>query len=138
MAPSPADRTRIAAHTLTSDAAFQTTKQYTEGRAVYNNEIGTLAGIRFVTSSNAKVFPNAGLGAAVDVYTTLVMGADAYGIVDLAGQNLRQIAKELGSAGSADPLDQRKTWGWKVMGWVAKILDENRIIRLEHAISVTK
>jgi len=47
---------------------------------------------------------------------------------------LRQIFKPLGSAGSADPLEQRQTVGWKAT-FVAYRLNENFMQRYEHAVT---
>ena len=40
-----------------------------------------------------------------------------------------------GSAGAADPLDQRGTIGWKVRGYTATILQDAYIVRLEHSVT---
>jgi N4-gp56 family major capsid protein len=73
-------------------------------------EIGSYADIRFVESNNAKIKLLAG-ESSQDVYCTLVFGANAYGITRISGEALKNIVKPLGSAGSADPLDQRATSG---------------------------
>jgi N4-gp56 family major capsid protein len=94
-------------------------------------EIGSYDDIRFVETNNAK--NKVGLGTGnIDVYCTLVFGANAYGITRVSGEALKNIVKPLGSAGSADPLDQRATSGWKAT-FVAKILNENFIQRIESA-----
>ncbi|NLE57157.1 MAG: N4-gp56 family major capsid protein [Planctomycetes bacterium] len=67
-----------------------------------------------------------------DVYVTLFLGADAFGTTELSGGGLEHIAKQLGSAGTADPLNQRATVGWKATK-VAKRLVEQYLIRLESA-----
>jgi N4-gp56 family major capsid protein len=43
------------------------------------------------------------------------------------------IIKQKGSAGSADPLDQRSTVGWKGMK-TAEILMDNYIVRVESKV----
>ena len=67
-----------------------------------------------------------------DVYSTLIFGADAYGVTEVTGGGLRFITKQLGSAGSGDPLDQRATAGWKAIK-VAERLVEQYMIRIESA-----
>ena len=69
-----------------------------------------------------------------DVYSTLVLGANAYGVTEVTGGGLEHIVKQLGSGGSADPLNQRATAGWKGTK-VAELLVDNYIIRLESASS---
>lgn len=100
----------------------------------FSGAMGALYGVMFWESDKAKVWADEGSGSTVDVYASLFIGADAYGTVDLAGHNLRSIYKPLGSAGTADPLDQQRTMGWKV-AMVAKILDESFMVRVEHATS---
>lgn len=98
------------------------------------HEIGKLDEARFVESSNAKVFTGEGASSA-DVYATVILGADAYGTVDLGNsQSSGIIYKGLGSAGSADPLNQRQTLGWKSW-YVAKVLNDAFMVRIEHGVT---
>jgi len=106
-------------------------EKYASQAGVIEGEIGSYDEIRFIETNNAKI--KAGQGTSgIDVYCTLVMGANAYGITRISGEALKNIVKPLGSAGSADPLDQRATSGWKAT-FVAKILNENFIQRIESA-----
>lgn len=75
-------------------------------------------------------------GEASDVHTTLVFGADAYGVIDVDGSGtIETIIKPHGSAGSLDPLNQRATVGAKVAAYAAKILNPLWIVRIEHTAS---
>ena len=67
-----------------------------------------------------------------DVYYTLVLGANAYGVTEISGGGLTHIVKQLGSGGTADPLNQRATAGWKGTK-TAERLVENYMIRIESA-----
>ena len=96
-------------------------------------EVGALDEVRFVESTNAYVESSAGSGS-IDVYHTLILGAEAYGISRISGEAMRNIVKALGSAGSADPLDQRQTSGWKAT-FVAVILNQTFLLDIEHAVS---
>jgi len=126
----------FAKHTLTNDSAWIDVTKYSRPDQIFAGEIGTLHGVRFVESPNAAVFTGAG-ALGIDVYSTLIMGANAYGVIGLDTMALQQIFKPLGSAGSADPLDQRMTWGWKAAA-TSKILNDTFIIRAEHAVVVTQ
>lgn len=106
-------------------------EKYASQAGVIEGEIGSYDEIRFVETNNAKIKTGEGDGS-IDVYCTLVFGANAYGISRISGEALKNIVKPLGSAGSADPLDQRATSGWKAT-FVAKILNENFIQRIEAA-----
>ena len=57
---------------------------------------------------------------------------DAYGVTEITGGGLENIVKQLGSAGTADPLNQRATTGWKATK-TAEILVENYMVRVETA-----
>ncbi|MEA4898315.1 MAG: N4-gp56 family major capsid protein [Christensenellaceae bacterium] len=81
------------------------------------------------------VYPDGGGAEGGDVAATLVIGKDAYGVVDLEGKNVRAIIKNRGSAGTADPLDQISTVGWKVAGFAVKILQDAWLVRVEHGVS---
>ncbi len=66
------------------------------------------------------------------VYSTLVLGANAYGVTEVSGGGLEHIVKQLGSGGTGDPLNQRATAGWKGTK-VAELLVDNYIVRIESA-----
>lgn len=93
-------------------------------------EKGKLDDVRFVLAgSNASTF-----SSTVTVHRTIILGQDAYAVSRIAGHAMEVITKPLGSAGSADPLNQRQTVGWKA-SFVATILNENFLIGIEHAVS---
>jgi N4-gp56 family major capsid protein len=106
-------------------------EKYASQAGVMEGEIGSYDCIRFVETNNAKVKSLAG-ESTEDVYCTLIFGANAYGITRVSGHAMQNIVKPLGSAGSADPLNQRATSGWKAT-FVAKILNEDFIQRIESA-----
>jgi len=118
---------------LKQDSAFVPVENYPSQADVMPGEVGKLDEVRFIESTYSKVFTAAGSGG-IDVYATLVFGADAYGVSRLSGKAMELITKPLGSAGTADPLDQRASAGWK--GWFTSvILNQNFMVRLEHAVS---
>lgn len=117
------------AYDLMSDPKWVNVKTYSDPEGIYEGEIGKIEGVRFVESTEAKVFEGAGASSA-DVYATLVLGANAYGVTDISGGGLQHIVKQLGSAGTADPLNQRATAGWKATH-VAKILVDEYMVRVE-------
>ena len=117
---------------LMDDAAFlkayeigQNNKPFIEG------EVADVYGIKFVKVLNGKVFEAAG-ATGEDVHASIVLGAGAYGITKIKGEgDVKSIVKALGSSGTADPLNQRQTIGWKVNAYVAKRLQELAITRYE-------
>lgn len=107
--------------------------KYTTSENMYKGEIGKIGNCRFVESTEAKIWANAGQGG-ISVFSTLVLGANAYGVTEIEGGGLKHIVKQLGSAGTGDPLDQRASAGWKLMK-TAKILSNEYMVRIEHASS---
>jgi N4-gp56 family major capsid protein len=105
---------------------------YANKADVMPGEVGKFDEIRFVETTQAKVFTAGGAGG-IDVYSTLILGADAYGISRISGEAMHNIVKTLGSAGTTDPLNQRWSSGWKVT-FGATILQQLFMLRLEHAV----
>ena len=112
---------------------FIPVEKYANKANVMEGEVGALDEVRFVMTSEAKVFAGAG-ATGIDVHCVLILGADAYGVTRISGEAIRNIIKPLGSAGSADPLNQRATSGWKAT-FTAKILNQLAMIRVECAAS---
>lgn len=76
-----------------------------------------------------------GYGAGKDgsaIYCTMLFASNAYGITDIEGMGLEHIVKQRGSAGSADPLNQRSTVGWKATKTAERLVEEY-MLRLEHS-----
>lgn len=118
---------------LKGDTDFVPVEHYPSQAGVLPGEVGKLDEIRFVETTHGKVFTGLGSGG-IDVYGTLIFGSDAYGVTRIAGKGLENITKQLGTGGTADPLNQRATVGWHAY-FTSKILNENWILRLEHAVS---
>jgi N4-gp56 family major capsid protein len=119
-------------------------QEYAQTIAVQPGEIGAYRNIRFIATTNAKIFADSGGAAsttfryttantALDVYSTLILGRDAYGIVPIMTGNSRIIIHKAG--GNSDPLNQRNTVGWKA-GGASVILNDAWMLRIEHAVSV--
>lgn len=117
--------------TIRAMTGFTKVELYAQPGARMEGEIGKIENTRFIETVNAKVFTGAGTGS-IDVYGTLIFGQFAYGISRISGHAMENIVKPLGSGGTSDPLNQRETSGWKAT-FVAKILNDDFIIRIEHA-----
>jgi len=116
------------AYDLTNDPAWQGVKDY-DPKDWYEGEIGRISGVRFVETTEAKIFAGGGSSGQA-VYSTLILGDNAYGVTEISGGGLQHIVKQLGSAGTADPIDQRATVGWKATK-VAERLVEQFMVRIE-------
>ncbi len=121
-------------HDLKQLTEFVSVEQYANKTALLPNEIGKVDKVRFILSHNTPVWEEGGVGD-VDVHGTLIFGANAYGMTRISGEAMRSITKVVGSAGTADPLDQRGTAGWKGT-FTAKILEDLAITRYESAATV--
>ena len=114
---------------LMSDPEWKYPHQYKDTSHLYAEEIGEVGGVRFVETTEAKKFTSAGASSR-DVYATMILGANAYGVTEVTGGGLQTIVKQLGSAGTADPLNQRATAGWKLMKTAVRLVEEY-MVRIE-------
>ena len=111
------------AYDLMRDPEWIDAHKYTTSTNLYEGEIGEIAGVRFVQTTEAKVYDGG-------VFGTLIFGEGAYGVTEITGGGLETIVKQKGSAGTADPLDQRSSVGWKAIK-TAELLIPNYIVRVE-------
>ena len=116
--------------------------EYSDAMKAEEDECGSYRNIRFFRSTNCKVFAAGGAAVSTDgmisaggvnndVYATLIIAANAYGVCPLSGNALQNIIKPLGSGGAADPLNQRATSGWKAIT-TTQILNQTFMTRIEH------
>ena len=120
------------AYDIMSDPRWEEMHKYTTPENMYQGEIGRIAGVRFVETSEAAVYKgteNSG-PTGLAVFGCLFLAQGAYGVTEVTGGGLQTIIKQLGSAGTADPLDQRSTVGWKALQ-TAEILMEPYMVRVE-------
>ena len=80
-------------------------------------------------ADNDVIYPGEGGKDGLAVYGCLFIGKGAYGVVDLS-EGTEVIVKPRGSSGTADPLDQRSSVGWKGIHAAAILYDEY-IVRVE-------
>lgn len=120
---------------LMNDPDWKYPHQYVDTENIYNGEIGKVAGVRFVETSEAKIFVGGGAGGR-DVYATLIFGDNAYGTTSVEGGGLQHIVKQLGSGGTSDPINQRATAGWKAL-FTAERLVEQYMVRIETTSTFT-
>ncbi len=104
-------------------------QKYATPENMLNGEIGCLGGVRFVESTEAKIWKTAGNPA---VFATLIIGADAYGVTSVTGGGIEHIVKQKGYGN--DPLNQRSSIGWKGLK-TAKRLVEEYLVRIESGSS---
>jgi len=186
---------------LMSDPNWKTPNQYADTKRIFDGEIGKIEGVRFIESSEAKIFhaedlyegqrtvqvtqgmadgtlylqgdslpdrwivvkgkrvyhsagkcytdstkqntvdmsdlttqdtvyPGEAGAEGRDVYSTLIIADNAYGTTEISGGGLEHIVKQLGSAGTSDPLNQRATVGWKASKVTTRLV-EAFMVRIE-------
>ena len=116
------------AYDLMRDPEWIDAHKYAKPDNLYEGEIGEIAGIRFVQTTEAKIYDGG-------VFGTLVLGEGAYGVTEISGGGLQTIVKQKGSAGTADPLDQRSSVGWKAIK-TAELLIPQYLVRVESKSAV--
>ena len=116
------------AYELRRDPDWIDVHKYAQPDEIYNGEIGTLHGVRFVETSEAKIWKGTGCPAGLAVFSTLILGAHAYGSTEDRGGGLEHIVKQLGYGD--DPLNQRASVGWKAHK-TAERLVEQYMVRIE-------
>lgn len=116
---------------LWNDEEWIEASKYAGSEQIFKGEIGKMYGVRFVESTEAKIW-----AGDTPVYATLVLGENAFGVTSINGGGIETIAKQLGSGGTEDPLNQRATFGWK-LNKTAAILSQEFMVRIEHTASVT-
>jgi len=122
---------------------FTPVEQYASQTEVMDTEIGEIKGIRLITTTNAGLVPDAGAvkgtnvstsGTNLDIYQTLILARNAFGIVPLQKGGIENIIKKAQNSGTSDALNQRNTSGWKAYTTL-KILNDDFLVRYEHAVS---
>ena len=111
------------AYDLMRDPEWIDAHKYANPTNLYEGEIGEIAGVRFVQTTEAKIYEGG-------VFGSLFFGEGAYGVTEITGGGLQTIVKQKGSAGTADPLDQRSSVGWKAIK-TAELLIPQYLVRVE-------
>jgi len=104
---------------------FVSTSQYPSQQTVVDSEWGSTGNVRWLYSSVGSVS-----AAATPVYDNFIVGKEAYAVVHLGSEAGSFYVKPLGSAGSADPLNQRGTIGW-TQPFCSRILNDAFMTNLQ-------
>lgn len=140
---------------------FNAVETYAGQTETYSGEIGHVGSVRFICTSEATIDAGAGQSATssatsdgrttsstrYDLYSTVIFGKEAVGSLGLDATHIKEtyrpedrlpavqlISKAKGSAGTADPLNEVASAGWK--SWhAAKILNGDWIRNVRHTVS---
>ena len=115
---------------IQNDPLWKDVSTYNGGVKVMDGEIGKLGGVRFIETTETLT------KNGEKVHCAMIIGKDAYGVTDIenSGTKPRIIIKGFGSGGSADPLEQRQTQGWKALQAQMR-LNELAMVRVECTVS---
>ena len=129
------------AYDLRASSEWMEAHKYAAATELFTGEIGELHGVRFIETTEAKIFKDSSCpvktaadaqsGKAAEyyaVYATLFVGKDAFGMIDPEGGNMEMIIKDKGQVGG--PLNQFSTLGYKFSS-AARILYQDRMVRVE-------
>lgn len=123
-------------------------EKYPGGMGKIEGEVGAYKDIRFVESTHAMDYEDAGgnvasgckstSGTKSDVYVDLIFGEEAYGETMVGSKGTHRVIikakRDNDTTDVSDPLNQRGTVGWKDY-YTCKILNDEWIVRYEHAVS---
>ena len=108
------------AYDLQNDALWQDISKYNGAENIMKGEIGRIHGVRFILTTMCPT--DATTNTNGTLHKTLIVGKDAYGVVDVNGSSKPEIIiKPTGSAGTEDPLNQRASVGWKAMAVTVRL-----------------
>lgn len=116
------------AEDLRNDPAWEEAHKYAATTEIFNGEIGELDGVRFVETTEAKIWKDETGPSGKAVYATLFFGAKSYGVIKPEGADMKMIIHPAEEAGG--PLELYSTVGYKFKHG-AKILYPERLIRVE-------
>ena len=122
---------------------FVPVEKYSEQGDAIEGEIGSVEGVRFITTTQAVPFKDAGDtngvancvstgGSNADVYPVIILAEDAIGCATLGGMDSLRSKVVMPKPGPGDPLGQRGTVAWDTF-YSCIILQDLWMYRLEVA-----
>jgi N4-gp56 family major capsid protein len=109
---------------LENVSSFISSANYPNPMDALEAEWGSTRNSRWLLNTNG--YNN---GAATPVYSSFLIGQEAYGVVKLGAKQAEFIVKPLGASGTADPLNQRGTVGYKYP-FATRLLNDNWITQI--------
>lgn len=109
---------------LEACADFLSAANYPNPMDALEAEWGSTNNVRWLLSTNGYSTSD-----ATPIWSNIILGQEAYGVVKLGSKEAEFIVKPLGSSGTSDPLDQRGSVGYKYP-FATRLLNDNWITRL--------
>lgn len=114
---------------FTGDSTWENAAVYSNVDALYNNEIGTMHGVRLLLSNNGKT-----QSSTTTVYSNFVHGKEAYGCYDLSGDKPNMYIVPGSQADSGNPAGRFGFISWAGT-YAAKTLNSNWLIDIQTGAS---
>ena len=114
---------------LENVASFISVANYPNPMNALEAEWGSTRNVRWLLNTNGFSGGASVGGTTRPIYSSFILGQEAYGVVRLGAKEAEFIVKPLGASGTADPLNQRGTVGYKYP-FATRILNDNWITRL--------
>lgn len=118
-------------HDIQTATAWKTWNAYTSPELMYKGEIGEIAGVRFVSSTDVPNYALSGdtlSTASGNLHGAIVVGRGAYGATEIQGSGQRAgfriYIKRSGDQTTSDPVSQKVTVGFK-MTMAARVLNKS-------------
>lgn len=111
---------------------FQSVETYAGQVPTYANEHGRFKNFIFILDTESYIVANAA-ATPQDINTCLVFGQGAYHYTTIGNSDVEVIIKPKGSAGTADPINQFSSIGWKAKKG-AVIVQETYMFRYEFSL----
>ena len=133
---------------LEANASFIPVEKYSNTGDAMDGEIGSVAGIRIITTTQAVPFKDAGAavtsgplevssgGSNSDVYSMIILAQDFGGCATLGGMDSLRSKIHAPSVGPGDPLGQRGSIAWDTF-YSCIILQDLWMYRIECAVTAT-
>lgn len=121
---------------LNGSTAWTEVMKYADPQNILKGEVGTYGKVKVVTTTNAKFYKKGDekLTAPVDVFSTIVVGANAYGTTKIDGGGLELIVHNKNEIGGA--LNSFSTVGWKATK-TSEILVDKYMVKIYSSASQT-
>jgi N4-gp56 family major capsid protein len=113
---------------LEAVSSFLSVANYPNPMNALEAEWGSTRNVRWLLNTNG-FSGGASTPSSQPIYSSFILGQEAYGVVRLGAKEAEFIVKPLGASGTADPLNQRGTVGYKYP-FATRILNDNWITRL--------
>lgn len=102
--------------------------RYTTSDAIERGVVGKLHGVEFVESNDQHSVASG--ASSANVYSNFIMGANAYGVINLGSVRGPSVyVKNPGTSSTDNPIDMFSTVGWKIP-FAVKVLNSDWIVNV--------